>query len=98
VLIHLPLPVNPAVVGVLVPPIALMALSRGQNPALFGLPVVITASCAMLLPLDAVTVVTYSKGYYRMTDMLVPGAIISAFWVLLMTAVMTWIAPLVGIS
>jgi solute carrier family 13 (sodium-dependent dicarboxylate transporter), member 2/3/5 len=98
VLIHLPLPVNPAVVGVLVPPIALMALSWGKSPALFGLPVVITASCAMLLPLDAVTVITYSKGYYRMTDMLLPGAIISLLWVLMMTAVMAFVAPLVGIS
>lgn len=98
VLIHLPLPVNPAVVGVLVPPIAIMALSWGKNPAVFGLPVVITASCAMLLPLDAVSVITYSKGYYRMTDMVLPGAIISVLWVLLMTAVMVWIAPLVGIS
>jgi di/tricarboxylate transporter len=52
----------------------------------------------MLLPLDAVTVITYSKGYYRMTDMLLPGAIISLLWVLMMTAVMAFVAPLVGIS
>jgi solute carrier family 13 (sodium-dependent dicarboxylate transporter), member 2/3/5 len=97
VVIHLPLPVNPAVIGVLVPPIALLALSWGKNPAVFTLPVVITASCAMLLPLDAVSVITYSKGYYRMTDMLLPGAIISVLWVLIMTLVMVFIAPLVGI-
>ena len=44
----------------------------------------------MLLPLDAVAVITYAKGYYKMTDMLVPGAIISVVWVILMTVLMTW--------
>jgi solute carrier family 13 (sodium-dependent dicarboxylate transporter), member 2/3/5 len=97
VVIHLPVPVNPAIVGVLIPPIALLAMSTGQNPALYTLPLVFTASCAMLLPLDAVTVITYSKGYYRMTDMLLPGAIISVFWVILMTLLMGWVAPAVGL-
>jgi sodium-dependent dicarboxylate transporter 2/3/5 len=97
VLIHLPVPINPAIVGVLIPPIALLALATGQNPALYALPVAFTASCAMLLPLDAVAVITYAKGYYRMTDMLVPGAIISVIWVILMTVLMVWVAPLLGL-
>lgn len=97
VLIHLPVPINPAIVGVLIPPIALLAIATGQNPALYTLPVAFTASCAMLLPLDAVAIITYAKGYYRMTDMLVPGVIISAVWVVVMTAVMVWVAPLLGL-
>jgi solute carrier family 13 (sodium-dependent dicarboxylate transporter), member 2/3/5 len=97
VLIHLPVPVNPAIIAVLIPPIALLALSTGQNPALYTLPVVFTASCAMLLPLDAVTVITYSRGYYRMTDMLLPGILISIVWVILMTILMVTIAPAVGL-
>jgi len=97
VLIHLPVPINPAIVGVLIPPLCLLALGTGQNPALYALPVAFTASCAMLLPLDAVAVITYAKGYYRMTDMLVPGAIISVVWVILMTALMVWVAPMLGL-
>jgi sodium-dependent dicarboxylate transporter 2/3/5 len=97
VLIHLPVPINPAIIGVLVPPISLLAIETGQNPALYALPVAFTASCAMLLPLDAVAVITYAKGYYRMTDMLLPGTIISVVWVLLMTALMVWVAPLMGL-
>ncbi|MBM3819621.1 MAG: DASS family sodium-coupled anion symporter [Acidimicrobiia bacterium] len=97
VFIHLPLPVNPAIVGVLIPPIALLAISSGQNPALYTLPVVFMTSCALLLPLDSVTVITYAKGYYRMTDMVVPGLIISVVWVLVMTAMMVWVAPLTGL-
>jgi sodium-dependent dicarboxylate transporter 2/3/5 len=97
VFIHLPLPVNPAIVGVLIPPIALLALSSGQNPALYTLPVVFMTSCALLLPLDSVTVITYAKGYYRMTDMVVPGLIISVIWVIVMTAMMVWVAPMTGL-
>ena len=61
VLIHLPVPINPAIVGVLIPPIALLALATGQNPAMYTLPVAFTASCAMLLPLDAVAVITIDR-------------------------------------
>jgi sodium-dependent dicarboxylate transporter 2/3/5 len=97
VLLHLPLPVNPAIVGVLIPPIALLALSTGQNPALYTLPVVFMTSCGLLLPLDAVTALTYAKGYYRMTDMIMPGALISLVWVIVMTMMMMWVAPAVGL-
>lgn len=97
VVIHLLVPVNPAIVAAIVPPIALLATSTGQNPALFGLPVVFTASCAFLLPLDAVPLVTYGKGYYRMFDMFLPGAIISLAWVALMTALLLTIGPLLGL-
>ena len=97
VVIHLLVPVNPAIIAAMVPPIALLATSTGQNPALYGLPVVFTASCAFLLPLDAVPLVTYGKGYYRMFDMFVPGAIISIAWVLLMTTLLLTIGPWLGL-
>jgi sodium-dependent dicarboxylate transporter 2/3/5 len=98
VIIHLALPIGPVINAVLIPPITLLALSSGQNPALYALPVAFTASCAMLLPLDPVPLLTYSKGYYRMVDMLIPGSIISAFWVVWMTVLMLVVAPLLGFS
>jgi sodium-dependent dicarboxylate transporter 2/3/5 len=97
VVIHLLVPVNPAIVASMIPPIALLATATGQNPALYGLPVVFTASCAFLLPLDAVPLVTYGKGYYRMFDMLLPGAIISVAWVILLTALMLLLGPWLGL-
>lgn len=97
VLVHLPVPVNPAIVAAMVPPIVVLATSSGQNPALYGLPVVFTASCAFLLPLDAVPLVTYGRGYYRMFDMLLPGAIISVAWVALMTVLLLTVGPLIGL-
>lgn len=97
VVIHLVLPIGPVVNAVLIPPIALLAVTSGQNPVLYALPVAFTASCAFLLPLDAVPLITYSKGYYRMLDMLLPGSIISAFWVVWITVLMVVIAPMVGL-
>ena len=96
VVVHLVIPINPALVAAMIPPIALLATSSGQHPALYGVPVVITASCAFLLPLDAVTLVTYSKGYYRMFDMFLPGLVLSVIWVVLLTILVLLIGPFLG--
>jgi sodium-dependent dicarboxylate transporter 2/3/5 len=96
--IHLLVPVNPAIVASMVPPIVLLATSTGQSPALYGLPVVFSASCAFLLPLDAVPLVTYGKGYYRMFDMLLPGAIVTIAWVVVQTALLLIVWPWIGVG
>jgi sodium-dependent dicarboxylate transporter 2/3/5 len=97
VVVHLVLPIGPVVNAVLIPPIALLAKETGHNPALYALPVAFTASCAFLLPLDPVPLLTYTKGYYRMVDMFVPGAVLSALWVVVMTLLMLALAPVVGL-
>lgn len=97
VLIHLVVPILPAVVAILVPPIVVLAQQSGQPAALYALPVIFTASCGFLLPLDAVSLITYGTRYYRMTDMLLPGAIVSAFWVALMSGLMLLLGPLFGV-
>jgi len=94
VVIHLLLPIAPVINAVLIPPIAMLAADAGQHPALYGLPVAFTASCAFLLPLDAVPLITYGKGYYRMLDMLLPGVLISICWVLLITLLLSIARPL----
>jgi sodium-dependent dicarboxylate transporter 2/3/5 len=97
VVIHLILPVNPAIVAAIIPPLVLLGNATGVNPAIYTLPVAFTASCAFLLPLDAVPLITYSKGYYRILDMFIPGAIISVVWVAVMTALLMIIGPMIGI-
>ena len=97
VVIHLMLPIAPVINAVMIPPIMVLGAAAGVNPALYALPVIFTASCAFLLPLDAVPLVTYSRGYYRMFDMLPPGLVISVVWVLLMTVLLIVIGPLVGL-
>ncbi len=96
VLVHLVVPVNPAIIAAMVPPVTALAAATGQAPALYALPVIFTASCAFLLPLDAVPLVTYGHGYYRMFEMLRPGAVISLAWVVLMTALMAGLGPMLG--
>jgi sodium-dependent dicarboxylate transporter 2/3/5 len=97
VVIHLLLPINPVINAVMIPPIMVLGQAAGVNPALYALPVIFTASCAFLLPLDAVPLVTYSKGYYRMFDMFMPGVVISVLWVVMMTATLLLIGPMVGL-
>lgn len=97
VLIHLMLPINPVINVVMIPPIMALGTAAGFSPELFALPVIFTASCAFLLPLDAVPLVTYGKGYYKMFDMLKPGIPISIAWVVVMTALMLIVGPLIGL-
>jgi sodium-dependent dicarboxylate transporter 2/3/5 len=96
VVVHLAIPIAPVINSVLIPPIVLLAVSSGHNPALYALPVAFTASCAFLLPLDAVPLITYARGYYRMLDMLRPGALISLAWVIWMTVLMLTLGPALG--
>jgi sodium-dependent dicarboxylate transporter 2/3/5 len=96
VVIHLALPINPVIVTVLIPPLAILAMETGVNPALYALPVAFTASCAFLLPIDAVPLLTYGKGYYKMLDMLPPGLVLSVIWVILMTALLAIVGPFLG--
>jgi sodium-dependent dicarboxylate transporter 2/3/5 len=98
VIVHVMLPASPAIIAVIVPPMILLARDSGVNPAIYGLPVIFTTSCAFLLPLDPVALITYSKGYYRIFDMFVPGLIISVFWVIVMTALLMTLGSVVGIG
>jgi len=96
VVIHLAIPIAPVINSVLIPPIVLLAISSGHNPALYAIPVAFTASCAFLLPLDAVSLVTFSRGYYRMLDMLRPGLIVSIVWVVWITILLMVLGPPLG--
>jgi sodium-dependent dicarboxylate transporter 2/3/5 len=97
VVVHLMLPIGPVINAVMIPPIMILASSAGIDPLLFALPVIFTASCAFLLPLDAVPLVTFGTGYYRMFDMLLPGSLISVVWVIVMTALMLLLGPHLGL-
>ncbi len=97
VLIHLVVPIGPIVNAVMIPPIVALAIAIDQPPMLIALPVIFTASCAFLVPLDAVALITYSKGYYKMFDMFWPGAIISIVWVAVLTGLILLLVPWLGL-
>ena len=97
IVIHLLIPVNTAIVAVLLPALAALAGTMGVNPAVLAIPMGFSVSAAFLLPLDAVPLVTYPAGYYRMYDMFKPGALLSAFWVAVMTTAILIIAVPLGL-
>jgi len=76
----------------------LVVAATGHHPAMLALPVAFTASCAFLLPLDAVALITYAKGYYRMRDMLAPGSLISIVWIVWITLLMLVLGPYLGMD
>jgi sodium-dependent dicarboxylate transporter 2/3/5 len=98
VLVHLVVPIGPVINALLIPPIVLLAREAGVNPAVYALPVAFSASASFLLPIDPVPLLTYSKGYYRMLDMLVPGLVLGALWVVWLTVLVVGLAPRLGLG
>ena len=50
----------------------------------------------MLLPIDPCPLATYHHGYWKISDMMKPGLVMSVAWMLLLTGMM-WGARQVGI-
>jgi len=98
VLVHLVVPIGPVINALLIPPIVLLAREAGVHPAVYALPVAFSASASFLLPIDPVPLLTYSKGYYRMVDMLLPGLALGALWVVWLTVLAVGLAPRLGLS
>lgn len=82
-LLHLVLPIAPAIVAVAIPPLIGLSQIQGVHPSVFVLTTAFLAGCCLLLPLDAVPLITYSKRYYSMLDMFKVGLAASTVWVIL---------------
>ena len=59
----------PALITVLAAPFVAVALAGGIPPGFLIIALAICSGNCYLLPLDTVQLITYSKGYYSMTDM-----------------------------
>lgn len=97
VLIHLLVPVNPAIVSILVPTLAALATTAGLNPAFLVVPMGFTVSAAFLLPLDPVPLITYQANYYKMSDYFKAGWPVSIAWTIIITAAMLILARPMGL-
>lgn len=82
-LLHLILPIGPALVAMAIQPLAEFSITAGISPAVLALITAFMAGCCMLLPLDAVPLITYNKKYYTMGDMFLSGLVISTVWVII---------------
>lgn len=76
-LIHLILPIAPAIVAVGVQPLVDLADTMSISPSIFIITLSFMAGLCLLLPLDAVPLLTYTKKYYTMWDMFKVGIIVS---------------------
>jgi sodium-dependent dicarboxylate transporter 2/3/5 len=63
------IPVATSLIPILATTLITVAVNAGVSPALIMMTAAICACNCYLLPLDTVPLITYSKGYYRMTDM-----------------------------
>ena len=97
ILIHLLVPVNPAIVSVMVPTLAAFAVTLGINPAFLVVPMGFTVSAAFLLPLDPVPLITYSSGHYKMGDYFKAGVPVCVLWTIVMTIAMMVLARPLGL-
>ncbi len=68
-LLLIPIPVAPALVGMLSAPLCAFCAKVGVSPALVMAAFGLCACNCYLLPLDTVPLITYSTGYYKMFDM-----------------------------
>jgi sodium-dependent dicarboxylate transporter 2/3/5 len=64
------IPVATSMIPIMSVPLIALAANSGANPALIMLTAALCAGNCYLLPLDTVPLITYSKGYYSMTDMM----------------------------
>ena len=67
-LMQLILPNAPAVITSTTLPVTIVAAELGINEAVLVVPLCIFSSWTMILPLSAVPMMTFSKGYYAMSD------------------------------
>lgn len=63
------IPVAPSLVAIIAYPVISLATGAGVSPAILMITTALCAGNCYLLPLDAVPLITYGKGYYGMTDM-----------------------------
>jgi sodium-dependent dicarboxylate transporter 2/3/5 len=85
---HLVLPVANAMLAVAIPVVVVLSNQAGINPAILAVPIGFCASCVFLLPLDPIPLTTYEHGYWKLTEMMKPGFVLSLVWLVLLTAVM----------
>lgn len=62
------IPNGPAVIATCAPPVLLAAVNAGINPAILSIALSILSSWTIIIPLSAVPMITYSTGYYKITD------------------------------
>ncbi len=96
-ILHAICPVGPAICGMATVPISGLALLAGASPAVLTMIVALGAAITFILPLDCVPLITYSKGYYKMGDMVKAGIVPTFAMILVCAFVLPVLGTLIGI-
>lgn len=98
VVLHALFPMGPAIVGLLIPPLAAIAASTGFfSPAVIAIIIAMGVGVCYILPLNPVLMITYSEGHYKMMDVIKSGFIPTIAFILLLALWTSLLAPLVGL-
>ena len=97
-IVHNIVPVGPAVAGILAYPFGVIAGDFGISMYCMLMVVAWQASLAYILPLDCVPILTYSTGYYKMSDMVKVGWIPTVLLVVLTSTLLPALCMLFGFA
>ncbi|MDO5027436.1 MAG: DASS family sodium-coupled anion symporter [Tissierellia bacterium] len=82
---HYPMPQGLSLVGLLLPVVVALSDSLGINPLALGLPVAMSTSMLLLVPIDPTCFTTYSGGYWKIKDMMFIGVLVTTVYVFINT-------------
>lgn len=92
------IPVASSMIPIMAAPLIAIAIGTGQSPALIMLTAALCAGNCYLLPLDTVPLITYSKGYYSMIDMIKSTAFLQIIMIILCAFWLPFIGNMLGIA
>lgn len=90
-------PAAPALIGILSPVIVSIAATAGMNPAILIITLGLCAGNCYLFPIDTIPLVTYTAGYYKMSEMPKATIWLQLIFILLATLWLPIAGKLVGL-
>jgi len=89
---HYPMPQGVSLAGLCLPVVGALAIELGLNPIVVCLPVCMSTSMLLLVPIDPTCFTTYSGGYWKIKDMMGSGVIITIAYVVIASVITALIA------
>lgn len=89
---HYPMPQGVSLAGLCLPVVGALAIELGLNPIVVCLPVCMSTSMLLLVPIDPTCFTTYSGGYWKIKDMMGSGVIITVAYVIIASVITALIA------
>lgn len=96
--LHCIVPSGPAIVGLAVSPLAIIAQSVGANVQAVVVSFTIFATVTFVLPVDLIPLITYDRGYWKFSDMIKVGIIPTIALILFMTFILPLWAGVLGLT